>query len=486
VAPLERLTQAWSKLRNQRSSGRAEALSRVAFAAVLLVQVLWLREDVVFFYSNQNPWPARGALTSLYSESWVQVAYWLWLISALLLLVGALTRVAAVSCFVCCVYFLELREPAATHAADWLILSMAFGQVLLPSNRFFALDQRFSSRLPRDVPAWPLRLNQLQLAFFYFTAGTSKLADGRWLRGHGFSDTFGNPLVSHLDLGWLVRAPIASGAINYAVIAWECAMPLLLLWRRTRLWAVLSAVVLLLIIDIGLPVGWFSWFCLANLCVLADDLQFPEAWLRRFPWLAAPAPAGGVAPLPSSWRRAISAFLVFHSASFALTQVAYGFLAAGNFRYVARLRDLPVVGTYALGVANIRYYALWPATLFYPTRFTYLEVVLDDEAKRALPPFGDDGRPAIGWWSSREVREGVMRMRAAQGTMPEAGWRRYYSHLAAQYYDESGECPRELRAYSIEVFPQPPGQDLRQGMKLLNRAVIDCRPEPELRYVSTL
>jgi hypothetical protein len=470
------LLGALKRLRYARSSGRAEALFRVAFAAVLLIQLLWLRENVAFFYSTESPRPPAGGIAAYYTPGVVWACYYLWLGSAVLLLLGLFTRAAAVSCFLGCFYFLVFRQPAATHAADWLIPGMAFHVALLPSNRYFALERRWLSRPARnDVPAWPLRLAQLSLAFFYFTAGTSKLGDPVWWHGKGFFMTFANPVLSHVNLTWLATLPFVSPAINYLTILWECAMPLLLLWRRTRLFAVLSAVAFLLAIDLDLPVGWFSWFCIANLFAFADDLTWPPALVARFPWLVRRSEVSVDAAVPArrGWRdHAVTAFLAFHLLSFAWMQLAYVLFAKGRYEVGMRLAMAPVLGTYGYGIANVRFFALWPSVVFYPLHLVYLEVTPQGGAPTALPPFDDNGRARIGWLTSREVRKDVMLMSG----LSDEGWRGYFEHVGQGYAHDSGKCPEQIQAYAITVGPGSFDTDLRSRKGLLKSARFECSP----------
>ncbi len=467
------LTSMWRKFRYERSSGRAEALFRIAFAAVLLLQLLTLRPNIGYFYSTEAIAPIVPGLEAYYTPGLVLAGFWLWFASSALLLVGAFTRVAALVCFLGSSYFLVLRGSQATHAADWLLPSLAFHLVLLPSNRHFALDQRWRKARPADVPAWPARLAQLSTAFFYFTAGTSKLSDPMWRHGQGFFMTFANPMLSHFDLTWLATASVFSPAINYAVMTWECAMPLLLLWRRTRYIALLSAVFFLASIDVTLPVGWFSWFCVANLFVFADVTPWPRVWLQRLPWLAAPpipTPAQRTAGQRSWQGHAVTAFLAFHLTCFGVLQAAYGLIAAHQFDLGRRLATLPLVGTYGVAIANVHYYALWPSQVFCPIRNVYFEVEERDGRLSALAPFDERGRVHFSWRDSREVREAVFLIGASHG-LGSLGWRRLFAHVAATR-TESKPCPRGLRAYAVEVWPGRASfdTDLRAGKRFLQRA----------------
>ncbi|HVY32720.1 MAG TPA: HTTM domain-containing protein [Polyangiaceae bacterium] len=482
------LTALFEALRRQRhalSSGRAEALARVGFAFVLLIQLAWLYSDVEFFYSTESPSPPNPTIAALYTPALVRVAYVAWCASAALMLVGLFTRVATVGAFLGCLYFLVLRQPLATHAADWLIPSMAFQMALLPGGHYLALDRRFRpSSLQGQVPAWPLRLAQLSVAFFYFTAGSSKLGDVVWRHGKGFFMTFANPALSHHDFTWLARLPFVSPALNYAVVAWECAMPLLLLWRCTRLFAIVSAFSFLVVIDLDLPVGWFAWFCVANLLVFVDDTPRLSAMAQRLLGSSdstqvrsesGSSPRGG-------WREPlVNAFLVFHLVSFAWMQAAYALLAGGSYELGVRLASLPVLGTYGYAVANVRYYALWPGQLFSRLPAVYLELEPRGGSAHALPPFDDAGRLHLGWLESRNVREQVMASFGVSGR----GWQRYFTRVGQRYADATGRCPQRIRAYRVLISPGSFGTDLRRGKTPLPEAWLTCSSDMQVSIASS-
>jgi hypothetical protein len=257
-------------------------------------------------------------------------------------------------------------------------------------------------------------------------------------------------------------------------------MPLLLLWRRTRLFAVLSAAFFLVTVDFDLPVGWFAWFCLANLLAFVDDTPRLSALAQRCSWLAT-GPAVSVRAARATWReRWVSAFLVFHLSSFAWMQLAYGVVAVGNYALGVRLASVPVVGTYGYAVANVRYYALWPSEVFYRLRLVYLELEAKGGAAHALPPFDDAGRVHVGWLESRNVREQVM---VSLG-LSEDGWRRYLTRVGQRFADRTGRCPEHVRAYLLTVEPGSFGTDLRRNKVPLQQAWLACSSDGEVVSVA--
>jgi hypothetical protein len=184
-----------------------------------------------------------------------------------------------------------------------------------------------------------------------------------------------------------------------------------------------------------------------------------------------------------SWKaHAVSVFLVFHLASFALLQLAYLCIAVGRMDLGRRLIGVPMLGPYGYLVANVRYYALWPSAFFLPVRFAYVEAQQPDGSVSVLPPLDDAGIPNVGWLESREVRDDMLLVQAPSAVPDQ--WRRHFAYLAERTYEARGVCPRTLSAYAIEVRPGSFARDLRNRSRFLQSASFDCRPDPQLVRVS--
>jgi hypothetical protein len=229
----------------------------------------------------------------------------------------------------------------------------------------------------------------------------------------------------------------------------------------------------LIAVDVTLPVGWFAWFSIANLCV------FAEAFRKRL------AAARLELPRASFLRElAVSLFLVFHLGVVALFELAYLAVPVAGFELIFKVATLPLVGPYGFAIANIHYYAVWPSNVFNPIRFAAVEAKLQDGSSRLLPPFDANRRIHVDWLQSREVREGVLSMLAANG-FSNITWKRHLQHqaeLAAARFDS---CPVELQAYAIDVAPGSFDRDFLAHARRLRSARFNCAGgAPKLEQLS--
>lgn len=464
---LRELAGAWSRFWFAASPGRAEALFRVGYAAVLLLELSGIAGKLDLLFSTAGMHPATP-LDAAYTPVAVRAVHALWVVVAACLLVGLRVRVASLLNLGCVVYFFGLRGAVAPHAADWIAHSMAFYLVLMRSDTRLCVERTLGWR--RDAspgPVWPKRLAQLNAALVYFTAGVSKLGDPRWMDGRAFGESLSHPLLTHFYPGWLVAHGGLLVFIDYAVIVWELTFPLLLVPRWLRPFALLSALAFQLTIDASLRVGWFTVFASANLLIFADDLPF---------WRPA---APGAAPRRSRLRPLVHAFLALHLALVGAAQVGYVLRGFGARAAAHAVLYWPPLRLYTRLLARTAYFDVWPSAFFLdPVRFLYYEASHPGGALAALPPFDARGRfdPPKRYW--KETREGLLNMRLASAGATPAGWQAFVRHLVSRYREAHGRpCPEEIRVYRVvaplEAFAGHP-KDLDVPKRPVLTAEIHC------------
>ena len=166
------------------------------------------------------------------------------------LLLGYRLRVTATLAFLLTSWF-QARNATFLNGGDEILrvstfyLMIAF-VALRPEQRALSWDRRQylrsraagedASRSAR-MPAWPLRLIQIQLSVVYLVAGFWKIWSIEWWDGSAFFYAMAGPTFGRFGLPaweWL-HYPFAGLAI--ATTWWEFLFPLLMILPRTRLWA---------------------------------------------------------------------------------------------------------------------------------------------------------------------------------------------------------------------------------------------------------
>lgn len=160
--------------------------------------------------------------------------------SAVFICIGWFTRVAAASFFVLNTYLLLLDKFIFNnHIYLFSLLALLF--VLMDTDQCFSMRRSLSKKI-RDnwVPAWNVRLLQLQIAIVYFYGGITKI-NPDWLLRH-------EPVITHLRIlkekglaGEFITDQWAILFFTYGGLLFDLIIPLLL-FHKTWRWYALPAV----------------------------------------------------------------------------------------------------------------------------------------------------------------------------------------------------------------------------------------------------
>jgi hypothetical protein len=253
---------------------------RIVFGGIILWEVYryfthgWITryfvQPVVTFtyygFSWVKPWPGRG----------MYIHFFVLGLAAACVMAGFLYRIAAPILFLAFTYTFLLDQTRYLNHF-YLVCLISFLMCFLPAERAFSVDALLRRNIRSDVvPAWTLWLLRAQIGIPYFYGGIAKL-NHDWIYG-------GEPMRS-----WLRPLTKVSGGnpifisdpVVYSFVIGGLLLDLLvvplLLWRRTRLFAFVAAVLFNLINAVIFDIGIFPWLMLGALLIF-----FPPDLPRRF------------------------------------------------------------------------------------------------------------------------------------------------------------------------------------------------------------
>ncbi len=286
------------------------AAFRVVFGALLLVAVIryaakgMIREafvDPTFFF------PLWSGLAPL-SPPAMYLLFGLLSLLATCLMVGLFARPAA---GLFCLLFSYAHFSDLTHYLNhyYLVTLLTALLAVVPSARIWSLDALRRGGVEPTVPAWTLGLLRFQVGCVYFFAGVAKWRSDWLLQAlplRIWLPTNGDfPL-----LGPLLMRPETAHLASWAGAAFDTFVPFLLLWRRSRPFALIAAVAFHLLTVRLFRLGMFPFFMIGcSLLFLSPD--WPRRLLRllRLPRVPpSPRPASQAPPLG---RLATAALLVY-------------------------------------------------------------------------------------------------------------------------------------------------------------------------------
>lgn len=251
---------------------------RIVFGAIMLWEVYryfthnWISryyiEPTVYFtyygFSWVKPWPGRGMYVHFFALG----------VLATCILLGFFYRIAATLFFLGFTYVFLLDQTRYLNHF-YLIVLISLIMIFFPAERALSVDAWLRPKIRSDTaPTWTLWLLRAQIGIAYVFGGIAKLNSDwfqgepmrSWLRPFAELPLFG-PLFGK---EWVVYSFVVGGlALDLFVVP-------LLLWRRTRPYAFVAAVVFNLINSVIFQIGIFPWFMLG-----ATLLFFPPDTARR-------------------------------------------------------------------------------------------------------------------------------------------------------------------------------------------------------------
>jgi hypothetical protein len=276
------------------------ALFRILFALLVIADLVLLRPDWLAWF-GQDGWVSMATVRKLEpgvrinlfalmppGNLWPEVLFWVFLASALFLLMGFMTRASSIAVFVC-VASIQQRNPYIIHPGDPFLGVAVFFLMLAPAGAALSLDRRMRIRRGKEGPQiapkspWAQRMIQFELAFAYLIACWWKTMGPDWVDGTALY------YVWHLDQ--FRRFPVPAFLQNMVAVkieSWltmviEFALGVLVWFKELRYPVLLLGLLLHLSIEYSMNVPLFEWALLSAyvLFIDPDDLHRAMRWVRR-------------------------------------------------------------------------------------------------------------------------------------------------------------------------------------------------------------
>ena len=224
----------------------------------------------------------------------------IWVASLFAVMVGWRTRFFAVLAYLL-TYAFNWRNIWVLNGADDLAMHITFYLALTPAAATWSVDalraargrvvdpaQGFESPAARPRPAgvtiapWSVRLLQIHIVAIYLVTGLSKFdgLGGDWVTGEALYWILNDHSLSRISYEMFPIPMWLCKVFTWATIAWELSLFALLLWPKSRLWALRFGFLLHLGIWVSMDVGWFSLLMLAFYPVLMAP-ETLKRWAAR-------------------------------------------------------------------------------------------------------------------------------------------------------------------------------------------------------------
>jgi hypothetical protein len=264
--------KAFSAYMNKYTEAAPLAVFRIFFGIMMFISIIrfwwhgWIEKlyiDPKFFFSYYGfEW-----VTPL--GSWTYLIFIICGLSALFVAAGFKYRLAIVTFFLSFTY-IELMDKTTYLNHYYFISILSFLLIFLPANAYYSVDAwRKPEKAFQKIPAWSIDSIKLLIAIVYFYAGIAKL-NSDWLLEAMPLKIW---LPSKYDLpllGDLLQQEWTHYFFSWSGMLYDIAIPFLLLYRRTRLFAFFLVVIFHLVTRILFPIGMFPYIMIVSALIFFD------------------------------------------------------------------------------------------------------------------------------------------------------------------------------------------------------------------------
>lgn len=213
---------------------------------------------------------------TFYGFEWVKVpgvyTYFLFVIcglSALMVALGLKYRLSIIAFFLSFTY-IELMDKTTYLNHYYFISLVGFIMIFLPANANFSLDNWLRKKSYNKVPQWSVDSIKLMLTIVYFYAGLAKLNSDWLFKAQPLkiwlTSKYDLPIIGEtiMHQEWFHFAMSWCGAI------YDLAIPFLLFYKRTRLFAFVMVVFFHVFTRVLFPIGMFPFIMIIGTLIFFD------------------------------------------------------------------------------------------------------------------------------------------------------------------------------------------------------------------------
>jgi len=213
-----------------------------------------------------------------------------WMAAIVLLAIGWKTRVAAVVVWAMSLSFANVQS-SIDNAGDTIRDIILFYLMLCPCAAAWSVDSfRFRKSGPAVVSPWPICLLFTQMVLMYFMNGVGKVTSSDWLEGRTLYLVLHDLTLTRFSYAQLPLTYELTRVLTWTTLWWELSFPLLVLWRPTRIFALLMGVGFHIGIGLTMDLGYFAAYAICLYVPLVPWERISSARTSRR--LAAPSPPG--------------------------------------------------------------------------------------------------------------------------------------------------------------------------------------------------
>jgi Vitamin K-dependent gamma-carboxylase len=295
------IVQAWNRFFFRQESPLPLAVFRIAYGLAVVATLLLLKNDWLAWY-GPHAWMSLDTMRELepgarlnilamlpQDNLWINLFFWIFLTSAVMLAAGLLTRANSILVFVC-LASLQQRNLYVLHGGDTFLRVAGFFLMFSPAGAALSLDRLIRirrGREPSTVPLrspWAQRMIQIELSFMYLTTVLWKLQGMSWLRGTALSYVYHLFELQRFPIpDWVLLPGVLRLGTWFALVV-ELSLGTLIWIKPLRKTMLIIGLLFHLFLEYSLNVPMFQWDILTAYLLFVDADAYTRAWDHLKTW----------------------------------------------------------------------------------------------------------------------------------------------------------------------------------------------------------
>jgi Vitamin K-dependent gamma-carboxylase len=289
------LREGWNSFFFTPQSPTPIALFRIIYGLLVIATLALLHGDWLAWY-GPNAWTSLhtmhllepGPRLSLFSilppsNSWIEIFFWVFLLSAVLLTIGFFTRTSTAIVFLC-LASIDQRNLFITHGGDTFLRVAGFFLIFAPAGAAISVDRFLRMRSGKEGAEialrapWAQRMIQLELALVYFATFCWKAKGVMWVQGTALYYVYHLDEIRRFYLPHWMMQPVLLKLGSWYALVLEFSLGILIWFREIRYYLLALGVLFHLSIEYSLNLPLFQWDILSAYVLFIDPRDLSQFW----------------------------------------------------------------------------------------------------------------------------------------------------------------------------------------------------------------
>jgi uncharacterized membrane protein YphA (DoxX/SURF4 family) len=280
----------WDRFFYSKTDASALCIFRILFGFFLFLNGISLVEDFQAWFGvgPESLVPLRDSF-GFYSNLRLNIFKWLsptegsawfvlitYILTSVFVMVGFKTRISAIICFILMVS-MQNRNYAILNSGDTLMRCMLFLLIFSPSYVKYSADSWLKKKTGQsydsEISILTIRLMQLQFSLVYLATTLFKLKGFDWVDGTAVYYTSRLVNFQRIVLPIVFDIPSLVKLATWSALFIEFAMGTLVWVKEFRIWVMLSGIILHLLIEVSMSIGFFEWVMMASYILFLEPSE---------------------------------------------------------------------------------------------------------------------------------------------------------------------------------------------------------------------